>query len=108
MHLLFCFFLKSTGFLIEQAPNLLLLTGFEDPFKICCGHHGIGYDVWCGNSGNVNGSEVFAGSCSNPYGVISWDGVHYTEAANRWIANRIMSGSLSDPPISISRACHKA
>ncbi|KAL6520203.1 hypothetical protein OROMI_032383 [Orobanche minor] len=82
--------------------------GFDDPFRICCGYHGIGYDVWCGNRGNVNKTEVFAGSCDNPSRVISWDGVHYTEAANRWIANRIMNGSFSDPPISISRACQMA
>ncbi|KAG8384885.1 hypothetical protein BUALT_Bualt04G0164800 [Buddleja alternifolia] len=81
--------------------------GFENPFGICCGYHGIGYDVWCGNKGNVNGSEVFGGSCENPSGVVSWDGVHYSEAANRWIANRIVDGSSSDPPIAISRACHK-
>ncbi|KAL0344049.1 UNVERIFIED_CONTAM: GDSL esterase/lipase [Sesamum angustifolium] len=90
--------------LITNAKN----QGFEDPFKICCGHHGIGYDVWCGNKANLNGSEVFAGSCANPSKVISWDGVHYSEAANRWIANHIVNGSFSDPPIPISRACHKA
>ncbi|EYU44799.1 hypothetical protein ABFS82_08G007300 [Erythranthe guttata] len=87
--------------LITDAKN----QGFEDSFTICCGYHGIGYDVWCGNKGNVNGSEVTGGSCSNPSAVISWDGVHYTEAANRWIATRIVSGSFSDPPVPISRAC---
>ncbi|KAL8471228.1 hypothetical protein ACS0TY_028773 [Phlomoides rotata] len=90
--------------LIIDAKN----QGFEDPFKICCGHHGIGYDVWCGNRGSVNESEVFAGSCSDPSRVISWDGVHYTEAVNNWIATRIINGSYSDPPVSISRACRGA
>ncbi|GFQ06254.1 GDSL esterase/lipase at5g14450, partial [Phtheirospermum japonicum] len=90
--------------LITGANN----QGFKDPFKICCGHHGLGYDVWCGNRGYVNQSVVFAGSCENPSAVISWDGVHYSEAANHWIANRIMKGSFSDPPISISRACQTA
>ncbi|CAA0824530.1 GDSL esterase/lipase [Striga hermonthica] len=81
--------------------------GFEDPFNICCGHHGIGYDVWCGNKGKVNGTEVFGGSCKNPTRTISWDGVHYSESANRWIATRIVKGSFSDPPIPISQACQK-
>ncbi|KAL0431614.1 UNVERIFIED_CONTAM: GDSL esterase/lipase [Sesamum radiatum] len=63
--------------LITNAKN----QGFEDPFEICCGYHGIGYDVWCGNKGNVNGTEVYAGSCADPSKIISWDGVHYTEAA---------------------------
>ncbi|KAL3643992.1 hypothetical protein CASFOL_011924 [Castilleja foliolosa] len=89
--------------LISKANN----QGFEDPFTTCCGYHGIDYDVYCGNKGNVNGTEVIAGSCANPSKVISWDGVHYTDAANKWIANRIANGSLSDPPIPVSRACHK-
>ncbi|KAK6153114.1 hypothetical protein DH2020_012753 [Rehmannia glutinosa] len=89
--------------LISHAKN----QGFEDPFTTCCGYHGIDYDVYCGNKGIVNGSEVIAGSCPNPSKLISWDGVHYTEAANQWIANRILNGSLSNPTIAISRACHK-
>ncbi|KAK6153104.1 hypothetical protein DH2020_012743 [Rehmannia glutinosa] len=89
--------------LISHAKN----QGFEDPFTTCCGYHGIDYDVYCGNKGVVNGSEVIAGSCPNPSKLISWDGVHYTEAANQWIAIRILNGSLSDPTIAISRACHK-
>ncbi|KAL0381768.1 UNVERIFIED_CONTAM: GDSL esterase/lipase [Sesamum angustifolium] len=68
--------------------------------------HGIGYDVWCGNKGNVNGTEVYAGSCEDPSKIISWDGVHYTEAANHWIANRVGNGSMSDPSIPITSACH--
>ncbi|KAL3525798.1 hypothetical protein ACH5RR_014170 [Cinchona calisaya] len=81
--------------------------GFEDPFKICCGFHGIGFDVWCGNKATVKDIEVYAGSCAKPSAVISWDGVHYSEAANSWIASQIVNGSLSDPPIPITRACHR-
>ena len=62
----------------------------------------------------VNGSEVDGDvdvdgdgdSCSNPWEYISWDGIHYTEAANQWVAGRILNGSLSDPPLPISEACH--
>ncbi|KZV15151.1 hypothetical protein F511_30237 [Dorcoceras hygrometricum] len=89
--------------LIKTAEN----QGFGDPFQICCGYHGIGYDIWCGKKGTVNGNEVSADSCPDPSVVISWDGVHYSEAANRWIADHIINGSLSDPPIAITRACHK-
>ncbi|KAI3474933.1 hypothetical protein Pfo_030244 [Paulownia fortunei] len=59
--------------------------GFRDPFKICCGHHKNNVHVWS--------------TC------ISWDGVHYSQAANQWIANHILNGSFSDPPMPISRAC---
>lgn len=91
----------------KVADPSSVFAGFENPFKICCGHHGKGYDVWCGNKARVNGSKLFGGSCKNPSRVISWDGVHYTEAANNWIAKQVVGGLLSDPPIAISRACHK-
>jgi phospholipase/lecithinase/hemolysin len=63
--------------------------------------------VWCGNKGRINGSEIYAGSCEDPSMYISWDGVHYTEAANHWFANQIIDGSFSDTTIPISHACHK-
>ncbi|EPS70495.1 acetylcholinesterase, partial [Genlisea aurea] len=88
--------------LVRKAREL----GLGDPFGICCGYHGIGYDIWCGNSGALNGSQVYADSCSDPSAVISWDGVHYSEAANRWISNQIINGSFSDPPTSIHDSCH--
>ena len=66
------------------------MTGFEDPFKICCGHHENGISIWCSNKAIVNGTEVYGGSCANPSKAISWDGVHYTEAANLWIVNQIL------------------
>ncbi|CAA0823437.1 GDSL esterase/lipase [Striga hermonthica] len=81
--------------------------GFEDPFATCCSYHGVDYDVYCENTGHVNGTKVFATSCPNPSEVISWDGVHYIEAANKWITDRIVNGFLSDPPVAVSRACHK-
>lgn len=83
------------------------VAGFGKAFDVCCGYHGIGYDVWCGNRGNVDGREVYADSCRNVSSVISWDGVHYTEAANQWIVKRILTGNLSDPMTAASTACHK-
>ncbi|XP_057481923.1 GDSL esterase/lipase At5g14450-like [Actinidia eriantha] len=72
--------------LISNAKN----QGFEDPFKICCGHHENGISIWCSNKAIINGTEVYGGSCANPSKAISWDGVHYTEAANLWIVNQIL------------------
>ncbi|KAM7251119.1 hypothetical protein ACFE04_023002 [Oxalis oulophora] len=52
--------------------------------------------------------HVYGASCSNPSNYISWDSIHYTEAANKWVTNTISrDGSLSDPPISLSEACNK-
>ncbi|XP_048433762.1 GDSL esterase/lipase At5g14450-like isoform X1 [Pyrus x bretschneideri] len=81
--------------------------GFLDKASICCGYHDENNHVWCGNKGTItNGTQVYAGSCKDPSLYISWDGVHYTEAANCWIADRIVLGSFTDPPVSIKSSCH--
>lgn len=92
------------------AAKIKLITnakeeGFMEKGAICCGYHKGNDHVWCGNKKMINGSEVYAGSCDNPSKFISWDGVHYTEAANHWIANQIVKGSFSDPPIPITHTC---
>ncbi|KGN59717.1 GDSL esterase/lipase At5g14450 [Cucumis sativus] len=79
--------------------------GFMEKGAICCGYHEGLNHVWCGNRKTINGSEVYAGSCEDPSKFISWDGVHYTEAANQWIANQIVKGSFSDPQVPIMHAC---
>ncbi|KAM0954849.1 hypothetical protein TB2_022958 [Malus domestica] len=82
--------------------------GFAEPMKVCCGYH-VKYDhVWCGNKGSASGREVYGASCQNPSAFISWDGVHYTQGANQWVANRILNGSpSSNPAIPITQACHR-
>lgn len=79
--------------------------GFTSPLAQCCGSYGDSV-VHCGIKTIVNGTEVEA-LCSNPSKYISWDGVHYSDAANQWLADRIMDGAFSDPPVSITEACHK-
>jgi len=81
------------------------IVGFVDPSGICCGYHQDGYHVYCGSKATINGKEIVASSCEDPSKYISWDGVHYTEAANQWIANRILDGSFSDPPFPIAHSC---
>ncbi|CAL1391660.1 unnamed protein product [Linum trigynum] len=89
--------------LIANAKRL----GFADPLKVCCGYH-VKYDhIWCGNKGKVNGSEIYGGSCKDPSVYASWDGVHYTEAASKWVADQTQNGSLTDPPTPITQACHR-
>ncbi|KAK7339620.1 hypothetical protein VNO77_20298 [Canavalia gladiata] len=80
--------------------------GFVDPTGMCCGYHKDGYHVFCASKAVINGKEIVADTCKDPSKYISWDGVHYTEAANRWIANRIVNGSFSDPPVPITHSCH--
>lgn len=88
--------------LISEAKK----QGFVSPLGFCCGQLG-DVDVECWKTSIVNGTEVFASSCSDPSKYISWDGAHFTETANNWVVNHIGDGSLSDPPIALSKACHK-
>ncbi|KAG2708103.1 hypothetical protein I3843_05G160700 [Carya illinoinensis] len=92
--------------LITQAQE----NGFQDPLIACCGHGGkynFNRLMKCGAKKTVNGKEiVIAKSCEDPTVRINWDGVHYTEAANKWIFQQIANGSFSDPPISLKISCH--
>lgn len=93
--------------LITQAKKL----GFVDPFQVCCGYGGkYNYSRFskCGTKTVVNGTDVvLAKSCKDPSVWISWDGIHFTEAANKWIFDQIADGSYSDPPISIKSVCNR-
>ncbi|GJU61195.1 GDSL esterase/lipase-like protein [Tanacetum coccineum] len=93
--------------LIAQAKNL----GFGDPFLVCCGHGGrynFNNARRCGSTKMVKGKEILiANSCEEPSSRILWDGIHFTEAANKWIYEQIADGAFSDPPVSLKMACHK-
>ncbi|XP_076903785.1 GDSL esterase/lipase At5g14450-like [Bidens hawaiensis] len=81
--------------------------GFNDGLKVCCGYHENDVHIFCGQTGIVNGTTVFGVACANPATYVSWDGVHMTEAANRWVAYHVLNGSLSDPPFPATHACYK-
>ncbi|XP_021298979.1 GDSL esterase/lipase At3g27950 [Herrania umbratica] len=86
--------------LISSAKTL----GYVDPVNFCCGSF-YGYQINCGKKAIVNGT-VYGNPCNHPSRHISWDGIHYSQAANMWVADRILNGSLSDPPVPIQDACH--
>ncbi|KNA25712.1 hypothetical protein SOVF_003330 [Spinacia oleracea] len=81
--------------------------GFVDPLGYCCKHVG-NSSLHCWNKEKKNGVAVYATPCNNPSEYISWDSIHYTDAANRWVANRISDGSLADPPLPFSKLCKKS
>lgn len=60
----------------------MLAAGFrDDVLTVCCGGPGrnnYNFSVYCGDSG--------ATTCGHPSASLYWDGVHFTEAANRYIA----------------------
>ncbi|XXG49742.1 hypothetical protein AAC387_Pa02g3831 [Persea americana] len=85
--------------------------GFKNPFVACCGQLGMYFfngSLSCGATKYINGKKVLIGkSCKNPSVRVSWDGIHFTEAANKWIFNQIADGAFSDPPLPLKLACYR-
>ncbi|KAK7373157.1 hypothetical protein VNO80_06555 [Phaseolus coccineus] len=83
--------------------------GFELPHVACCGYGGkynFSNSVGCGETIKVNDIDIFVGSCERPSVRVIWDGIHYTEAANKVVFDQISSGAFTDPPIPLNMACH--
>ncbi|XP_024031463.1 GDSL esterase/lipase At1g54790 isoform X1 [Morus notabilis] len=81
-----------------------VIAGFEQPIMACCGYGGppLNYDfrIACGQTKILNGTSVTAKGCADSSDYISWDGIHYTEAANQFVSSQILTGKYSDPPFS--------
>ena len=76
----------------------------------CCGYGGqynYSTEVLCGGTITVNGTKIFVGSCDRPSVRVVWDGIHYTEAANKFVFDQISTGSFSDPHVPLKRACQR-
>ncbi|KAJ4768070.1 GDSL esterase/lipase [Rhynchospora pubera] len=75
--------------------------GFDNRYMACCGHGGPPY--------NYNHSITCMGAgfqvCDDGSKHISWDGVHYSEAANRVIASKILTTEYSRPRINYEFFC---
>ncbi|KAM5564222.1 esterase-like [Rosa sericea] len=85
--------------------------GFELPLVACCGYGGkynYNSSKGCGATITVNGSQIFVGSCKNPSARVNWDGIHYTEAAAKFVFEKISNGAYSDPPLPLKQACHRS
>ncbi|KAH1128686.1 hypothetical protein J1N35_000064 [Gossypium stocksii] len=83
--------------------------GFEHPLVACCGYGGMynySEEAICGGKISVDGKSITVGSCKDPSVRVSWDGVHFTEAANKFAFDFVSSGDFSDPPIPLKLACH--
>ncbi|KAG2708996.1 hypothetical protein I3843_05G199800 [Carya illinoinensis] len=84
--------------------------GFELPLVACCGYGGkynYSSSVGCGGTVTVNRSQIFVGSCERPSVRVNWDGIHYTEAANKFVFAQISTGAFSDPPVPLKMACRQ-
>ncbi|KAI3793717.1 hypothetical protein L1987_36338 [Smallanthus sonchifolius] len=66
--------LRSSELNDKNSNNM---SGFTDPLGKC---------LW------KDGDALKA--CANPLEYISWDGIHHTEAANKWVADHIQDGFI--------------
>jgi phospholipase/lecithinase/hemolysin len=82
--------------------------GFKATTDACCGIGGkynYRYSIQCGTSGIINGRNVTAVTCSDPSSYISWDGVHWTDEANRLLTQHILTGNYFEPSFSLASFC---
>lgn len=82
--------------------------GFNQTIRACCGVGGnYNYDanIWCGSTGTINGKTVVAKACTDPDSYIIWDGVHWTDQANKLITKAILGGKYFEPAFSIAIQC---
>lgn len=84
-------------------------TGMKYGTKACCGYGGGAYNfdtkLYCGITETINGRNLTAKTCVDPYNYVSWDGIHATEAANKIVAYAILNSSIFDPPFSFHKVC---
>ncbi|XP_062209877.1 GDSL esterase/lipase At1g09390-like [Phragmites australis] len=75
--------------------------GFEEPLMACCGYGGPPYNY------NANVSCLGPGFrvCEDGAKFVSWDGVHYTDAANAVVAAKILSSEFSTPKLPFGYFC---
>ncbi|KAL6552490.1 hypothetical protein OROHE_007854 [Orobanche hederae] len=83
--------------------------GMKYGTRACCGYGGGAYNfdtkVYCGNTKTIEGRNLTANACVDPYNYVSWDGIHATEAANKIVAYAILNDSIFDPPFSFHNMC---
>ncbi|GLJ30084.1 hypothetical protein SUGI_0594900 [Cryptomeria japonica] len=82
--------------------------GFQETTKACCGvggNYNYDYAVQCGSSGTIKGQNVTAVACANPGAHVTWDGVHWTDEANRLLTKQILSGNYFEPSFSLAKFC---
>ncbi|GER48597.1 GDSL esterase/lipase [Striga asiatica] len=83
--------------LIANSTNY----GFSTPLMACCGSGGPPYNYDRKVSCGFPGYQV----CDEAAKFVSWDGVHYTDAANAIIASKILSADYATPRVTFDFFC---
>ncbi|TMW90012.1 hypothetical protein EJD97_016297 [Solanum chilense] len=78
--------------------------GFMNPLMGCCGYGGPPYNFESNNNCGQGNYTI----CEDRFKYISWDGIHYTEAANGFVASKILSTHYSTPPLKLHSFCNTA
>ncbi|KAK9743119.1 hypothetical protein RND81_03G218800 [Saponaria officinalis] len=83
--------------------------GLKYGTKACCGQGGDPYNfnpqLFCGNSKVIKGTTLTATACADPGNYVSWDGIHATDAANKFMTLAILNETIFDPPFPLRRLC---
>lgn len=90
------------GLITRNGMILSLCIGFSSPLMACCGFGGPPYNY----NINITCSHGGAQACNQGSQSISWDGIHYTEAANSIVASKILSQQYSTPRVPFDFFCH--
>ncbi|VVB08099.1 unnamed protein product [Arabis nemorensis] len=80
-----------------NSPSKYGFTG--SVLKACCGGGDITIDGRYNAKPRVQCGEKGSTTCENPSTYANWDGIHLTEAAYRHIANGLISGRFTKPPL---------
>ncbi|TVU39275.1 hypothetical protein EJB05_12686 [Eragrostis curvula] len=70
--------------------------GFSNPFEACCGAGGGKYNFDITKRCGMPGATI---ACRDPSARLSWDGIHPSEAANKFISDGWLHGPYCTPPI---------
>ena len=94
--------------LLYRFHNTNVNVGFKQNTRACCRvgrKHNYDYAVQCGSLGTIAGNLVKAVSCVKPKTYVNWDGVHWTDRANRLLTKQILGGKHFEPAFSIASQC---
>ncbi|KAK4477513.1 hypothetical protein RD792_016740 [Penstemon davidsonii] len=96
------FYFNTSDQIIAGIPLILsefedgIEVRFEQPLMACCGYGGppLNYDsrIARGQTIVLDGSLVTAKGLNDSTKYVNWDGSHYTEAANQYVASEIVTG----------------